>query len=94
MRTGDIFDPALMMVQVFKELKMDPKDPNLTKQYLINRMQQVVHDPKVKAPYWVKERYSNLIEVMQEHKFWDSQPIMSMTNKIHKTGLIKQFQKD
>jgi hypothetical protein len=64
-------DPVSQVAKALEELNVDYKQPGFTKEDALKKFMEVVENPK--ASNEQVKRFSNLVKVCGERKFWNQQ---------------------
>lgn len=75
-----------------EELQIDPTAEGFSEEKLIEKLIEKSFDKE--TPYSQREKYKHLAKVIAPHKYWDTQPLMTLKGKNPKEGLIKQYSKE
>ena len=71
---------------------MNPRAPGFTEEKMMQAFRNVSMNEK--APVMTRERYKCLLEILKDHPFWDTMPIINVRNKNLKKGQIQSFKPD
>lgn len=88
----DTFDPAWILESALNDVRMDFKAPTFKEEQMIQAFKNIAASTKVS--HTARERFSNFLTMLKEHKFWDTQPVVPMKGKIYKEGQIQKFKQD
>jgi len=73
--------------EAMEELKIDWKAPDFDVEGLKKTFKDKFED--MTQPHHDRKKFEHLYNVIGEHKFWESQPIMKPTEGIKREGVIK-----
>jgi len=72
-----------------EELKIDHTDPDFKEEDMIAKFKELAENEDLH--HWEKRRYSDLVSLLNEHRFWDNEPIMLLRQK-RKEGNVRHIQ--
>ena len=63
---------------------MNPEDPNFNMDQFKEFLKVCIDDEEIDS--WKRDRFSYCLVLLEEHKFWDSQPIMKGAEALPSKG--------
>lgn len=85
------FNPWLDLKAALDELNIDYTKPDFSEEQMMQAFVERSQDKSIH--FWERMRFEDLVAILKVHKFWESEPIMLLRNKI-KEGEIKQIKPD